>query len=175
MFDYRRYIVNESHCSIDNHPVLTCASFLKTSDGTSSELPRHRTLCAPRRRRAFSYWSSATNSLTRKPFKAWYNKHGLQMGISCNFTTSIQNWRWSPNVYYFESSRTVNDSRTFGHCSNNLKCSNPWELQHIARSLTCTTWCAGPGTSNWEWNFNMLIAKDSLAKGVSVSICFNAG
>ena len=80
------------------------------------------------------YWSSATNSLTRKPSKAWYNKHGLQMGISCNFTTSIQNWRWSPNVYYFESSRTVNDSRTFGHCSNNPKCSNPWELQHIARS-----------------------------------------
>ena len=116
------------------------------------------------------YWSSATNSLTRKPSKAWYNKHGLQMGISCNFTTSIQNWRWSPNVYYFESSRTVNDSRTFGHCSNNPKCSNPWELQHIARSLTCTTGCAGPGTSNWEWNFNMLIAKDSLAKGVSVSM-----
>ena len=70
------------------YPARCPSVFLKTSDGTSSQRPRHRTLCALKASQGWkSYWSSATNSLTRKPSND-YNKDVVQMGISCHFTTT---------------------------------------------------------------------------------------
>lgn len=75
-------------------------------------------------------------------------KNGLQMGISCNFTTSIQNWRWSPNVYYFEPSRTVFVTRGLLVLKSSIfEAMGAAAYRKIPK--TCTT-CAGPGTAGSE-------------------------